>query len=105
MPTFKIQNAPRIDHITDDGTAMTQLPYPIHADDTGQVQVPEIHAGTLVRVIGFQEDLARHEIDLWWADAQKDPTQAVGMYVVTTDDKGGMGVHMTAVDTFEKVGH
>lgn len=103
MPMFRIQLAPRIDQVTVEGHVGTQLPYPIHADNKGGVEFQDIHAGTITRVIGFQKDLAKHTIDLDWAEAQKNPSQVVGMYLVTSDSKGDWGVHQTAVDTFEKV--
>jgi hypothetical protein len=103
MPMFKIQPAPRIDMITDDGHVGTQLPYPIHADNKGGVEFPEIHAGHVVRIIGFQKDLAVKQIDLSWSEAQKHPDQVVGMYLVSSDSEGTWGVHDTAVETFEEV--
>jgi hypothetical protein len=103
MPVFKIQPAPRIDMITDDGHVGTQLPYPIHADNKGGVVFLEIHGGQVVRIIGFQKDLAIHRIDLSWGDAQKNPDRVVGMYLVSSDGNGDWGVHDTAVETFETV--
>lgn len=94
MPMFKIQPAMR---------KSLQLPYPIHADNKGNVEFPDIHAGTVVRVLGFQQDHDVQQIDLSWADAQKDPSKAVGMYLVSTDSRGCPGVHDTPVETFEQV--
>lgn len=94
MPMFKIQPAMR---------ESLQLPYPIHADNKGGVAVPEIHGGKVIRIIGFQKDLAVQQIDLWWADAQKNPDKVPGMYLVSSDSEGTYGVHDTAVETFEKV--
>lgn len=53
--------------------------------------------GNPLRAIGFQRDLARHEVDVWWDEVVGDPQKAVGLYLVSTDAKGGMGVHDTAI--------
>lgn len=100
--TIRIQPGPYTDHLTDDGHELTKLPYPFFVnEETGAVGRQEFWQGTVLRVVGFQKDLARHEIDLWWEGAVKDPQRAVGMYVVTTDSEGGMGVHPTAVSSME----
>lgn len=102
--TIRIQPHARIDNITDDGHAMTQLPYPLFVNEAdGSVQRQDFWQGKVLRVVGFQKDLARHEIDLWWSEAAKDPQRAVGMYIVTTDKDGGMGVHDTAVREAEVI--
>jgi hypothetical protein len=103
VPMFKIQTAPRIDGLTEDGQEMTQLPYPFFVDNKGSVEFQDTWQGRVTRVAGFQRDLAVQQIDLRWADAQKDPQKAVGMYLVTSDSKGDLAVHDTAVDTLEMV--
>ena len=65
----------------------------------GRVQRQDFWAGKVSRVIGFVADPFRQEIDLWWAEAWKDPQKAVGMYVITMDRNGGMATHMTAVES------
>lgn len=106
MPMFKIQPAPHTDHITKDGTELTKLPYPIFADNKGNVVGGEEGGhwqGTVTRVIGFQKDLAVSQIDLSWGAAQKDLGQVVGMYLVTSNKDGDWDVHQTAVESIEKV--
>lgn len=93
---IKLQPSPRVDHITDDGHEMTQLPYPFYVAEDGSVERQDFWRGDPAAVVGFQKDLAVQQIDLWWRDAVKDPQKAVGMYVVTTGPKG-LGVHMIAI--------
>jgi hypothetical protein len=90
-----IQTSEYADQIID-GEELTKMPYPITADETGRVEgQPFIDTS---RVIGFQRDLAVQSIDLRWADAVKDPQQAVGMYVVTQRAQGtGWATWNTAV--------
>jgi hypothetical protein len=101
---IKLQPAPRVDHITDDGRELTQLPYPFYVAEDGKVDRQDFWRGDPYAVIGFQEDLARQQIDLWWDDVVKDPQSAVGKYVVTRDSRGGMGVHVIAIDSVEVIG-
>lgn len=100
MDIITLQPAPNVDHITDDGTELTRLPYPFHvrADDGG-IERQDFWQGSVARVVGFVADLNRQEVDLWWRDAAKDPQRAVGMYVITQDDKGDMATQMTAIST------
>jgi hypothetical protein len=104
MKIYRVQTAPFTDHITDDFHQMTKLPYPFAVDEDGMVQRQEFWDGKVFKVVGFQRDLAKHQIDLWWQDAIKDLPKAVGMYLVTSDNKGNWGVHHTAVDEFEVIG-
>lgn len=96
---IKLQPASRTDHITDDGTELTQRPYPFWVNDDGDILGGLPTMG--VRVIGFQIDLARHELDLRWADVRADPQLAVGKYLVASDADGGWSVHMPAIETVE----
>ncbi len=98
---YRIQPEPFTDHLTDDGVQLTKLPYPFYVDGFGNVGRQDIWQGRVTRVIGFQRDLARQQIDLSWRDAVKDPAAAVGMYLVTSDAKGDYGTHQTAVRTLE----
>lgn len=104
MKVFKLQPAPVIDNITDDGHAFTQLPYPFYVEESGKVRRQDFWRGQVALVVGFQKDLARQRIDLWWEDAVKDLVQAVGMYLVTASSTGGYGVHPTAMSTVELLG-
>lgn len=94
-----LQPSPRVDHLTEDGTELTQLPYPFHVDAKGDIQRQDFWRGNPAKVIGFTNDPAVQRVDLWWDDAVKDPQQAVGKYVVTRDDKGGMSVHVIAIQS------
>jgi hypothetical protein len=103
MAIYRIQPSAFTDQITSDGHQLTKLPYPFYADASGAVQRQDIWNGKVTRVIGFQRDLARSAIDLRWADAVKNPAEAVGMYLVTSDKAGDWGTHHTAVQTMELV--
>lgn len=93
-----------VDHITTDGQELTKLPYPFYVSEDGSVGNQEFWRGDPAAVIGFQRDLARHEIDVWWDTVVEDPQQAVGLYAVTRDNRGGMGVHTIAISSAEEVG-
>jgi len=99
-----LQPSEYTDHITADGTQLTTLPYPVGVHMDGSVTNQEFWQGDPYRVIGFQRDLARHEIDVWWSEVSRDPQKAVGLYLVTGDSKGGMGVHQTAISSVEVLG-
>jgi hypothetical protein len=101
-----VQPASYVDHITEDGTELTKLPYPFHAvgDRTGEIMNQELWQGRPKRVVGFVSDLHRQEVDLFWLDRRflNNPQQVVGMYLVTQDSDGGMAVHNTAIETVEE---
>lgn len=97
-----LQPAPIIDGISDDGHSRSQLPYPFHVYRDGRIGQQNVWQGDPSRVIGLVKDLARHQVDLWWADAFKDPEQTVGMYLVVRDDKGGMSAFPTAIVSVQK---
>jgi hypothetical protein len=101
MTHILIQPAPRIDHITDDGTPLTQKPYPILVDQDGNVDHQDFWQGKVLRIIGFQRSYDVQQIDLWWRDAFQDPQKMIGMYPVSTDADGGMGNHDTPVESFK----
>lgn len=97
---IKIQPSAFTDQIRD-GHQMTKLPYPFFVEEDGSVANQDLWRGNPAKVIGFQADLAVSQIDLWWADAVKDPARAVGMYLVTADVMGSWETHMTAIETVE----
>lgn len=101
---LRVQTASRIDNLTDDGQELTQLPYPLFVDESGMVGRQDLWNGRILRVVGFQRDLAVQQVDLWWAEAYADPQRAVGMYVVATDKNGGMFNLDTAVGTITEEG-
>lgn len=92
-----LQQNPRIDNISDDGHAMSQLPYPYHVNEKGEVQQQDFWQGRITLVVGFQKDLAVHRIDVYWDEVWETPEKAVGLYVVTSDGRGNWGVHDTAI--------
>lgn len=101
----RLQPAARIDNITDDGHVGYQLPYPFYVAEDGSIQNQEFWQGTATAVIGFQKDLARQTIDLFWREAVLNPELTLGMYLVTTDRHGTWGTHGTAIEgasTFEE---
>jgi hypothetical protein len=103
MKAIKFQPSEYTDHMTDDGHEMTKLPWPIVAEP-GEIYgdvVGDHWQGTIVKVIGFQKDLSKQQIDLHWTDAVKDPQLTVGMYIVTSDKNGKFAVHETAISDVE----
>lgn len=100
---IKLQPSEVVDNIRD-GHEMTQLPYPFYVAEDGSVDRQDFWRGNPARAIGFQRDLAKQQIDLWWKDAVKDPQQAVGMYLVTVNGEGDMGVHVSAISSVEVIG-
>lgn len=100
VPIYMLQPSEFVDQIRD-GHEMTKLPYPFFVNEDGSVRRQDFWDGRPFKVIGFQTDLAVQQIDLWWADATKDPQKAVGMYVVTADEDGDIGVHISAIANVE----
>jgi hypothetical protein len=99
-----LQCASRLDNLTADGTEGYQRPYPFLVDRLGLVQRQDFWSAVGVyRVVGFQRDLAVHQIDVSWFEVYRAPEKAVGLYVVTADAKGNYGVHDTAVESVEVV--
>ncbi len=73
------------------------LPYPFFVRESGLVDRQDFWMGKVLRIIGFQKDLNKMVIDLWWSDAVKNPEQATGMYVVTADNKNNWGVYRSPI--------
>lgn len=95
---YRIQPTSYTDQIRD-GQELTKLPYPIFAHADGRI----INYFDEILVVGFQRDLAVQKIDLWWINIVADPSQAVGMYLVTANDTGGWSTHETAIMSIEEV--
>lgn len=85
MTVIEIQPAPYIDNIYEGGHEGTKLPYPFFVNEDGTIGNQSFWRGDPFRVVGFQRDLAKHQIDVWWDEVAKDPAKAVGLYVVTSD--------------------
>lgn len=98
MPKYvHIQQAPIIDSITDEGHVGAKTPWPVVADEEGTVYTPS--SKLMKRVLGFQKDIARQHVDLWWAEAFAHPEKALHMYLVFIDTDGTMCNGLSAVDT------
>lgn len=93
-----IQPAEFVDHITEDSTELTKLPYPVHAwSEDGRV--PKNMGGWTEpeRIVGFQRDPSVQQVDVPWHVVREDPDQAVGLYVVAANADGSMTSLTTAV--------
>ena len=100
-----IQMAPvidGIDEINGELHSRSRLPYPFYVDDDGFVKLQDLWQGHVYKVIGFQNHPAIQKIDLWWTDAAKDVSRAVGKYLVTSDVNGNWSSFPTACTTVEK---
>lgn len=89
-----LQPSAHTDHLTQDGVELQQLPYPFFVKEDGTATV----GSQTLRVVGFQRDLARHQIDVHFKAVWADPQLAVGLYLVTDDGKT-WSVHINAIST------
>lgn len=96
---FKVQPSEFTDHLSEDGTERTKLPYPYFVDEAGLVGRQDFWNGDPYQVIGFAKDLAVANVDLLWKEATENPSRAVGMYLVTLDEDGDFGTHLAAVSS------
>lgn len=99
MSYITINFAPHTDKITDDGTELTQVPYPFHVNLDGTVQRQDLWNGNPHRVIGFVQRLDLQQVDLWWSDFVKRPQSVTGMYLITASRNEGepWGTHLGAI--------
>lgn len=104
MKTIKLQPSAFTDRICDDGQELTKLPYPFYVNEDGEVGRQDFWQGDPAHVIGFQRDLAKQSIDLWWDEVVQDPKQAVGTYLVTTSAEGVWSTHQIAIAEVSMVG-
>jgi hypothetical protein len=103
MSVTRIQMAPVIDSISDDGEHVgSRLPYPYYVDDEGFVQMQDFWNGEVFKVVGFQNHPAVQTIDLWWYKVQE-PAEIIGKYLVTMDKGGTWSTWPTAVVEAEKL--
>lgn len=87
------------DHITGDGTELTKRPYPFHVDAKGNILGSR---GDAVCVVGFQNDAARQQVDLYWPDYIRGyPQRAVGKYLITQAADGKLSTQICAVERVE----
>lgn len=99
MKLTTIQCAPVIDNVLDDGTALTQLPYPYHLDEEGFVH--GLMRLKISNLIGFQENVREQRVDLHWFSIQLGTHKiedAIGMYPVFVGVDGDMFSLISAVD-------
>jgi hypothetical protein len=96
MRVIKLQPASYIDGMTG-GHELTKLPYPIFVSESGEVQCQNLWQGVLVRVVGFQRDLAVQRINLRWPAVWERPESVIGTYLVTENGGGGWQTHITAI--------
>jgi hypothetical protein len=104
MKIIEVQMSEWTDHLTKDWQELTKLPYPFFADEHGMIGRQDFWNGRVLRIVGFQEDLAQEMIDLFWDDAYAEPEKAIGMYVVTENQHGDWVTHMTAVRSMNVLG-
>jgi len=98
----RIQMAPVIDHISDDGEVVgSRLPYPFYVDAEGFIQQQDFWQGNVFKVIGFQNHPTVQKLDLWWYKVT-DPSEIVGKYIVTSDKTGAWSTWPTAVVEADK---
>lgn len=79
-----------------------KLPYPFHvAEDGGLVEDQDFWQGDPYRVLGFQNDEDVQRVDLWWADAVKDPESIVGRFPVMVPKGGGVYTYTLKVESVQ----
>lgn len=85
----------------EDGTVVegTRLPYPLHVLEDGLVLRQDFWKGDPWRVAGFARRVDVHRLDLTWEQAWAEPELAIGMYMVTSNKRGGMGTWQLAIQS------
>jgi hypothetical protein len=99
MKIITLQPSAITDRLLQDGTELTQLPYPWHVTESGAVLRQEFWQGDPTGIVGFQRDPHVQRVDLWWEDVAADPQRAVGMYPVARDSKGNLSSHLIAIES------
>lgn len=97
MKIVTLQPSPRTDHITEDGQEFTQLPYPFHVTETGEVLRQDFWRGDPARIVGFTKEPQPGRLVYTWEEVAADPQRAVGLYIVSQDRAGRWAVHVIAV--------
>lgn len=97
MKTITVQPAPHTDHVTEDGTELTQLPYPFHVAEDGSIGRQDFWNGRVARVVGFTARPEAGPIVLTWREVWADPEKAVGRYLITSDSAGRWSTHLSAI--------
>jgi hypothetical protein len=102
---YRIQPAPVVDAIGEDGSPRHRVPWPVCAREDGSVNnYGREHPELPVQVIGFQDRLDVHHVDVFWDEAKARPQEMVGKYLVTVDGAGTLAVDLTAVSDIAIIG-
>ena len=101
-----LQSAPFVDHVTDDGTELTKMPYPLVCDDHGCIKHDPEMASRLpelpVAVLGFANDLNHPgQIDLEWNTfvAELPVDAAVGKHLIVKQANDRISAMSTPVES------
>lgn len=97
----KLQPCDRADRMAADGTELTHRPYPFYVTECGHIEHQDFWRGRPAQVMGFTSDLRRPKVELEWAEVYCNPESAVGLYAITADSDGSMGVHIAAIASAE----
>lgn len=109
MDTFvTFQPSQFCDKITEDGHKLYKTPYPLAYTLDGKiVDDTDFWQGRNDHLVGFAKSLDEQTVDLYFTDlAAQFPNnpavfeQAVGMYMVIRDRKGGLGAVTNAVQSY-----
>lgn len=110
MKSFvKLQPAQFVDQVVD-GVELFKLPYPLCFHLDGSNAYADFWQGNDQNVLGFQRDLGVQRVEVWWHALVEqfaksgDPAvfeQAVGMYVVSADKSGDIGVATNRISSVE----
>lgn len=98
---YSIHFSPCTDQITEDGEELRQVPYPFHVNPNRTIMGQDFWQGDPTRVMGFARKLDIQELDLSWMNFLHTPQLAVGMYVVTANERGEFSTHLSAVSEVE----
>lgn len=82
---------------SDDG----QLPYPLHATKDGLIGQQGLWRGQLYRAVGVQDAVDVQRVDTFWDAIWRNPEEAIGKFLVTTNDKGKAFGWLTPIETIE----
>lgn len=76
-----------------------KTPYPFAVLEDGSVDGQDFWRGDPAGIVGFQNDENVQKVDLWWADAAKDPDSIVGKFAVMRTSDGGMYTYTLAIES------
>lgn len=100
MKVVRLQLSSQIDNIVL-GEEQTKLPYPFFIGRDGLIRNQDLWKGSPYKAVGFQKDLAKQQVDLWWnAWDWRDPA-VIGMYLITADLAGNFATHVSALEAVD----